>query len=819
MLKEEKSSLTAIGKDNKFNNVFEKLTTNIELTFDEKSYILASAILFFRYYQKNNTFLSFADISYYIVLKYAIKYKDYQPLFDFSVNFGFYPIAKSILYENLLKREKIIDKIINARIDDFINKDNYIETLEQNIKSKKFLTDASIEKCYLAPTSFGKSSLIIDYIRELPNAISKIVIVVPTKSLLMQTYHMIRDANLHKKVLIHDEMYNGEDSFIAIFTQERSLRLLNREGLFYDVLIIDEAHNLLKEDKNSNRNILLARLIARNKNLNGNQKVIYLSPLISDINKLRIDKNQNITTHNIKFNIKEPEFYEYLKRSVYKYNRFLNQFYKIESFKNEFLYILKNSKEKNFIYETSPKKIEELAKVLFSKFQPIEDRKDEIAKIIDNLRKEVHKDFYEIKYLERGIIYLHGQIPDLVKEYLENKFQNIPDIKYVIANTVILEGMNLPIDCLFIFNTWGLQGKELLNLIGRVNRLNSIFHLNSRTNLEMLLPQIHFINTDKNKNPHTNKIKELRSRIFADIIKNPLLLEFDFESLKVQKDMVESEKKRIQQIQENEKFLYSVPTSEFEKVKQSLIEADIYSYYFDFTDMIENFIKKRNRVIHKLIEDWKNKKVLDKIKFLFIDGLEIKDYEFGRLENQQARAYYHNYIYIARKKSFNERVNSQFDYFKERADSLNKDERLFYMGKYGDIPKYSEKHPDAKKPVFVDLFLKTDTEKVNLAIVKLKMEDDFISFKLNKFIVIMHDYNLISLDEYNLFVYGTVDNEKIALTKYGLNISLVSRLEQDNQLINLYFDDFNNLVAKPGFKKYLDRISDFQRFEIMRFIS
>ena len=95
----------------------------------------------------------------------------------------------------------------------------------------------------------------------------------------------------------------------------------------------------------------------------------------------------------------------------------------------------------------------------------------------------------------------------------------------------------------------------------------------------------------------------------------------------------------------------------------------------------------------------------------------------------------------------------------------------------------------------------------------------FISFKLNKFIVIIYDYKLISSDEYNLFVYGTTDKEKIALTKYGLNINLVNRLEKDNQLINLKFDEFNNLKANLKFKEYLNRINDFQRFEITRYIS
>jgi len=816
MLLEEKRKLTSIIKNEHFSKVLKKITVNEALTDEEKSFILAAAILFLKFYERDNRFISFADFAYYIILKYSLKYQDFQPLYDFSLSFGFYPIAKSILNEKLLEHDTIIDQLLNTRLNDYLNKENYIETLEQNINSKRFLNDSSDEKSYLAPTSFGKSSLIVDYIKELSQDNVKIAIVVPTKSLLMQTYRMIRFANLGKKILIHDEMYNREDSFIAIFTQERSLRLLNHENLFFDVLIIDEAHNLLKEDKSSSRNILLARLIAKNRILNPNQKVIYLSPLISEVHKLRISKSQEIKSHNIKFNIKEPELFEYLNNKVYQYNRFANQFYEIESDIGGFNYFINKSQKKNFIYETSPKKIEKLAKFISSNLKTNLLEAPEIVTIINNLKTEVHESFYAIDYVKSGLIYLHGQIPDIVKEYLESKFSRVNELNYIVANSVILEGMNLPIDALFIFNTWGLQGKELINLIGRVNRLNTIF-LSYPIDFRKLLPQIHFINTSSSTRTHTNKIKTLRSRIFEDIVKNPLLAEFDFDNLGVSKDKKDEELNRIQRIQENEELLYSTPTNEYDKIKQSFIEADIISYYSESDDIINNFIVKKEDVRNGNVVDWTNFSVIDKIEYVFIHELEMVDFEFVRLRNNAARNYYDNYIHIGRKKSFNERVKSQILYFQQRAESSNLDDRLYYMGKYGEIPKYTGDFQNSN-PVYVDLSTKNDTEKANLAIVKLKMEDDFISFKINKFVVLLYDYELINSDEYNLFIYGTTDENKIALTKYGLNINLVSKLETDNQLENLQFDSFNNLSANENFNLYLETLSDFQRFEIQRYL-
>ena len=52
-----------------------------------------------------------------------------------------------------------------------------------------------------------------------------------------------------------------------------------------------------------------------------------------------------------------------------------------------------------------------------------------------NDRKEnVHEDFYLISLIEKGLLYIHGQMPDLIKEYLEYKFKNINVLQNIIAN-------------------------------------------------------------------------------------------------------------------------------------------------------------------------------------------------------------------------------------------------------------------------------------------------------------------------------------------------------------------------------------------------
>jgi superfamily II DNA or RNA helicase len=810
MIEEEKRSLTYIGKDERFKFIFEKLTIGLILDYNEKSYILATAIIFLKHFEKDNRFKTYADISYYIILKYSVFYHDYIPLYDFSVNFGFFPIVKSLTSNELYKEDQLIDYIIDIRLDEFKNPNQYYETLEQNIQSQNFIEDNSAEKAYIAPTSFGKSSIIVDYLRDFSPTTNKVAIIVPTKSLLMQTYQMIRTANLQKRIIIHDEMYNDETNFIAIFTQERALRLINRKKIFFDVLIIDEAHNILKKD-NSNRQVLLSRLIKRNLLNKPNHKVIYLSPLINDVSNLKVSNSQTIHEHKVNFNVKEPDIFELtVNNEKFQYNRFVNQFYLLESsIPNKYNYILRNSLSKNFIYENSPRRIEKIAEEFSNHLSSIEND-IELKKLTDVLINEVHKDFYGIKYLKYGIIYLHGKLPDIIKEYLESKFKSIKSIKHLIANTVILEGINLPIESLFILNTYRLQGKELINLIGRINRLNDIFS-NSNLNLEKLIPKVHFINNKEFANGHNSKIEILRSRIFEDKIENPILEKFDIEKLD------DVQRIKAETIINNESTLFIEALDEKDIIRKYIIENGIDSFYSNTEKTLLLFIKMKNKINSKSLNEWSNLRTIDKVNIIFIENQEIDDYEFRRLNNLKARNYYHNYITNLRKLSFNERVNSHVKYFYEIKESTEPLKRKLYVGStYGEVPYQESSNTPMNN--YVDLTRKSNEVIVNLAIVKLKMEDDFISFKLNKFIVMLFDFELISLDEYNLFIYGTVDIKNIALTKSGLTSSLIVKLENDNQIKNIEFDRYNNLTSNNNFKTYLETINDLNRYEMNKYI-
>lgn len=124
----------------------------------------------------------------------------------------------------------------------------------------------SVKSDYLivAPTSYGKSEMIISKV--VSNLDKRVCIIVPSKALLSQTKRRLLDnevvATTAKRIITHPEMYRAEDeTFVATLTQERLLRLMQTHPDFsIDVLLVDEAHNLLDGEE---RGSLLLQAIKR----------------------------------------------------------------------------------------------------------------------------------------------------------------------------------------------------------------------------------------------------------------------------------------------------------------------------------------------------------------------------------------------------------------------------------------------------------------------------------------------------------------------------------------------------------------------------
>lgn len=791
-----------------YNAAMKKLTVApTQLDENEKTFLLTVAIILLRKYEKDNRLTSFVELAYSIILKYSLSFNDFAPLYDFSVNIGYYPIAQAITDFEQIQIDNIASAIIPTLIDDDYKRESIIETYGQKYTRDQILSSTSKDICYIAPTSFGKSSIILEHIATHWETLKRVAVIVPTKSLLMQSYRAIRRKEFDAKIIIHDEMYNSEERFIAVLTQERALRLLDKHDIFFDCLYIDEAHRLLERDS---RSILLSRLIRLNRQRNEETEVIYLSPLVTDTNNLKTDESQEIFEQRIRFNIKEPELYEYCTDgTVQKYNRFIDTFFPIGHSETMFSYILQNATEKSFCYLYAPRKIEQFAEEFSQSITTVQDS-PELKEVIKNLKEYVHDEFYAIEYIKKGIIYLHGKMPDNVKEYLEYKYSQIPELQFIIANKVILEGINLPISSLFVLNGTNLYGKDLTNLIGRVNRLNLVF--SQPPKLGLLMPQVHFVNSEeynRRRGDFENKIRLLRSSVFADNVKNPTLENFDIEN-KENKDNVD----KCKEIVENESIFFAVAEDPIQELKRQMISLGMNAIYTISDELCQTILEKINRIKDR--PELHESHFLERLRYLFIRHCDsnIIDNEFARLKNDKAIAYY-KMFFKNRKQSLKENIAREVAHFQRR---IAEGDCLMYIGESYGERAYVTTGREAYHNVYIDLSGKSSRQLANIAIVKQKIEEDFVSFKLRMFFQLMLDYSILSEDEYYEILYGTTDRKKIYLVKTGLTINLINRLEKDNQLQNITFDRNGNLVTNALFDAYLKGADDFYRFELSRFL-
>ena len=56
------------------------------------------------------------------------------------------------------------------------------------------------------------------------------------------------------------------------------------------------------------------------------------------------------------------------------------------------------------------------------------------------------------------------------------------------------------------------------------------------------------------------------------------------------------------------------------------------------------------------------------------------------------------------------------------------------------------------------------------------------------------------------------------LIKKGVSISLVNKLNEDNQLDNIKMDQYNNLLANDSLYEYINKLDDYERFEIKKYL-
>ena len=222
----------------------------------------------------------------------------------------------------------------------------------------------------IAPTSYGKSELILSAVKEYAG--KKICVLTSTKALLIQTKKRVQQISkgIFPKIVVHPEMYNPNDSScLAVLTQERLLRIFKKDPqLSFDCIIVDEAHEMLEDDSRSRT---LANVIIVAQKRNPEVAFKFLTPFLADSTNLKARyTTYDIEGFKVSEYIKTEKYFLYDLRNhtgLKLYDQFLNKYLPISDNRNlgfEEDVVKAYSAGKNIIYLNKPTDIEKFALAL-----------------------------------------------------------------------------------------------------------------------------------------------------------------------------------------------------------------------------------------------------------------------------------------------------------------------------------------------------------------------------------------------------------------------------------------------------------------------
>ena len=752
------------------NTQFSKLYNDFIVgnTLNQKQYesILAIAICFTNAIDEH-----VQQLGYRIIVSYCNQTKNYTPLYEIAINKGLYPISKFIEQHTDESHKNFFTEWNDAFTEQY-----HLNGVYQSEQQRQ-LVDFFEEKqnrtiSIIAPTSYGKSELILSSIREYAGR--KICVLTSTKALLIQTKKRIQGSSkeFFSKIIIHPEMYNPSDSScLAVLTQERLLRLFTKDSkLAFDCILVDEAHELLE---NNTRSQMLANVIIVAQARNPNVAIKFLTPFLVDSNNLKTRyTTYDITGFKISEYIKSEKYFLYDIRThgrLQFYDQFFNEFIPIQMnkqyhFEEEF--VKDHSASKNIIYLNKPTDIEKFALALKDVLPDVSS--ELVSKACENISNYLQPQYNLLACLKKGIIYHHGSVPDAIRVYIEDLYKKDASVKYVITSSTLLSGVNLPAERMFILDNRrgrsNLSSNSFKNLVGRVCRFSEIFNPDSGS-LQRLEPQIYLVYGQYfAQNANCEKFLKNVAKVelkYQDSVKNILLKNTEItpaneEDLRHAKEFIENyETGTVDNYQDRH---VQTNIGRF-CILNGVNEFDIFVNENDMQAVVDKCLASDLKV-------FTSKELLKLIVTLFIQYLpENKNDNLKRLENQEAQSFYSMLLdWRAQNKSYSETISLFIRYwgnlYQRNQDSI------IYVGKWGDIKRYGSNFAHYTK-----LKDKDRTKLVNLAIVRIKEEQDFIDNTLVKYIEVLYDLSLLDDVFYKKIKYGTCNDEAICLLKNGLSLS------------------------------------------------
>lgn len=745
---------------------------------------------------------------------------------DIIITLDIYPL----LYEKNYKEDnKVYFNIFDEISIKIREKNNKLLSDTQYCVRNKILEKKSV--VFSAPTSFGKSTIVIDSIREmiLKNKIKKVLFILPTKALINEYRRKIKNALGDITIIENPHVSNNFDKVIYLFTPERFLVFYeNNKNMEIDYVINDEAQALVNINKKKcvDRTILLAKVLSiiSNKNV----PIIFLMPFIVDPLNSFIFKYINVDEEHIiqvtdeilpfvsnnyymldvnedgdlfKYDFSKDAGIEFAnKKYIGKYyGKFeknnLRDWAKIivDNLKN-----IVNIEKKFIIFCTSKDEIKVIAnRIITNEILKVDKVSYRMQALINYIEKNMGPEFEYIDFLKNGIAIHFSEIDSYIRRQVEIIFNEEDDIKGMICTSTLLQGVNLNAQNLIMvygrnFSSVGNVEIDYRNLIGRSARLGiniqgNIYNISCCKNLENAGAKLY-----KSSEPvkiNFDKIIEEIKNDKNDIIKTYAL---DSEVKTKLKDELNSGKEtKIDNLD------YFVGHSMAEKVEEKITREDI-EYYTNLLKNIGNY-EQTLELIKELsnIYEWdmsnnndvkyrmKNIEYITRLAINVFNGDSVKkiiekNIKFVGEDSRYMLVICHNiygneYVTIIKKENFDIQNMKKFN----RTQDIN---TYIYTILY-DIQHIIEFH---LKKYIQDLY-----------------------YRIKKF----NNQSIIEVEE--ILDYSTIDNKKIALNNVGIVDNFAINILTQREY-NDFFDAEGNVKIKEikEYAKLLPR-DDPMRYAIL----
>lgn len=731
------------------------------------------------------------EIDYYyaysIVVHFAAYHNEIDALYEFAILFGYSPLINIIREKRYETNSNMKELVGEVFINDNIHNGKILTSGQKIIyRLINFSSDYSL----VAPTSYGKTDLMIE---SAFRADGDVIIIVPLVALLNQVKADIiqfgKEHNINVKVITHHEIRKSSNiKNIYVLTQERCYQLIkNKELTSVSDVYIDEAHKLLLR---SRRAYKLSEIIVLLKDMY-KVRVNYYSPVLNSASSVCIKGLYKEKIYSVE-NIRDMKHYDYFllvdnKKYIYFPNteRLSKDFICDDGYIDKFDYLLNNSKEKNLVFMNSPKDIEDVALRLA-------DIIGETTKVgVDDIKEFVGEEYRLFDVIKSGIVYVHAQMPELIRMYLIKLYRQSKDIKYFITNSSILEGVNTPSDILFIFDykigRYVMKPIDFVNLRGRVNRIGDLV---KEKNMSRILSEIHFMCSSASTARKVRKeiIDPCYRKEKEDVITNEYIQTFAGEK---ESEFIES-LSRVKLIDDKLNIEEVYEVDEIKEIESEFVKICVAN------DIRLSEEQKSN--IEMRLNKYQNAEISDIFQLLkcIADVFMLKndaEVSLSRLSVEKVQKFYATLLnWLIEGKTIKEKAQNIRNYY------MNQERELIYVGSgRGEVcaetvdgkieireSGWSTQRRD-KKGNFVQLKKawvinsKNSKDLYNIAIVKIKIEEDFISYDICPFIESLYqaDRGIISTRLYNLIKYKTDDEREIELIKEGVSIYLARKLVEE----------------------------------------